>query len=56
MVLVGHSTAGLILIADVDAFTPNNLTQVISLTSSHSPFFSQPEKLADALIASLQNG
>jgi pimeloyl-ACP methyl ester carboxylesterase len=44
------------MIADADAFTPNNLTQVISLTSSHSPFFSQPEKLADALIASLQNG
>jgi pimeloyl-ACP methyl ester carboxylesterase len=44
------------MIADADAFTPNNLTQVISLTSSHSPFFSQPEKLADALIGSLQNG
>jgi hypothetical protein len=44
------------MITDVDVFTPNNLTQVISLTSSHSPFFSQPEKLADALIASLQNG
>jgi pimeloyl-ACP methyl ester carboxylesterase len=38
------------MIADADAFTPDNPTQVISLTSSHSPFFSQPEKLANALI------
>ena len=38
------------MIADADAFTPHNLTQVFSLTSSHSPFFSQPEKLANILI------
>jgi pimeloyl-ACP methyl ester carboxylesterase len=40
------------MIADIDALTPDNPTQVISLISSHTPFFSQPEKLANALIAS----
>jgi pimeloyl-ACP methyl ester carboxylesterase len=42
------------MIADADAFTPDNPTQIISLTSSHSPFFSQPIKLADALIGSIE--
>ena len=38
------------MIADIDAFTPGNPTQVLSLNSSHSPFFSQPETLVNALI------
>jgi pimeloyl-ACP methyl ester carboxylesterase len=42
-----------LMIADADAFTPENLTQVVSLTSSHSPFFSQPENLVNALISSI---
>ncbi len=42
------------MIADADMFTPDNLTQVISLTSSHSPFFSQPEKLAEVLVGSIK--
>ncbi|MBA3923889.1 MAG: peptidase M13, partial [Nostocaceae cyanobacterium] len=41
------------MVADADAFTPDNLTQVISLTSNHSPFFSQPKNLANVLIASV---
>jgi pimeloyl-ACP methyl ester carboxylesterase len=38
------------MIADIDAFTPGNPTQVLSLNSSHSPFSSQPEALVNALI------
>jgi len=46
-------TAQAEMIANADAFTPENPTQVISLTSSHSPFFSQPENLVNALISSI---
>ncbi|MBV8887299.1 MAG: alpha/beta fold hydrolase [Chroococcidiopsidaceae cyanobacterium CP_BM_RX_35] len=38
------------MIADIDAFTPGNPTQLLSLNSSHSPFFSQPKTLVNALI------
>lgn len=33
-----------------DEFTPQNKTEVYELDSSHSPFFSQPEKLAAILL------
>ncbi|MDF5721270.1 MAG: alpha/beta fold hydrolase [Rhizonema sp. PD37] len=38
------------MIADIDAFTPDNPTQVFSMNSSHSPFLSQPEALVNILI------
>ena len=37
------------LIQAADAFTPGNPTQVVSLQSSHSPFFSMPAQLAAVL-------
>jgi pimeloyl-ACP methyl ester carboxylesterase len=36
-------------IAEADAFTPANRTVVHTLDSSHSPFFSQPDALAELL-------
>ncbi|MBR1301081.1 alpha/beta fold hydrolase [Bradyrhizobium sp. AUGA SZCCT0042] len=33
-----------------DQFTPDNKTEVYELDSSHSPFLSQPEKLANVLV------
>jgi pimeloyl-ACP methyl ester carboxylesterase len=36
-------------IAEADAFTPGNRTVVHTLDSSHSPFFSQPDALAELL-------
>lgn len=39
------------MVAEADAFTPNNKTQVLSLNTSHSPFLSQPKSLADLLLA-----
>ena len=39
------------MVADADAFTPNNRTQVLALNTSHSPFLSQPKALADLLLA-----
>lgn len=36
-------------IAEADAFTPGNRTQVYELNTSHSPFISQPVALADLL-------
>ena len=37
-------------IALADAFTPGNLTEVKTMDSSHSPFFSDPQRLARILI------
>ena len=39
-----------LMISQADAFTPGNLTRVIRVDSSHSPFFSQPRAIAEALI------
>ena len=39
------------MIAEADAFAPGNPTHVIPLASGHSPFFSQPDALADHLAA-----
>lgn len=39
------------MVADADAFMPNNKTQVLTLNTSHSPFLSQPQALADLLLA-----
>jgi hypothetical protein len=36
-------------ISEVNVEFPGNRTQVLALTSSHSPFFSQPEQLAQIL-------
>jgi pimeloyl-ACP methyl ester carboxylesterase len=38
------------MIADADAFTPNNKFQQVTLAASHSPFLSMPKALVDALI------
>jgi len=38
------------MVAEADAFTPGNRTDVISLDTSHSPFFSQPQALATVLL------
>jgi len=37
-------------IGDADAFTPGNPTDVRELATSHSPFLSEPERLADILL------
>lgn len=37
-------------IAEADAFTPLNLTNVYRIDSSHSPFISQPDNLTDILL------
>ncbi len=42
------------MIADADAFAPGNPTHVISLASGHSPFFSEPEALAEHLAAAAE--
>jgi pimeloyl-ACP methyl ester carboxylesterase len=38
------------MIADADAFTPNNKFQQVTLAASHSPFLSMPKTLVDALV------
>lgn len=38
-------------VTEADAFTPGNPTRVRTLDTSHSPFLSQPQQLADALLA-----
>jgi hypothetical protein len=38
------------LIEAADAFTPDNPTQVVTLQSSHSSFFSMPAQLAAVLM------
>lgn len=38
------------MIADADALTPTNKSQVLSLNTSHSPFLLQPQALADMLL------
>ena len=38
-------------IREADLLTPDNQTRVVRIDSSHSPFASQPEKLAKALLA-----
>ena len=38
------------MVADADAFTPSNKTQVLAMDTSHSPFLSQPKALADMLL------
>jgi pimeloyl-ACP methyl ester carboxylesterase len=40
-----------LFIDKADAFVPQNKTEVISIKSSHSPFLSKPEELADILSA-----
>jgi hypothetical protein len=37
------------MIAEADALTPENKFRVIDLQSSHSPFLSQPQRLAREL-------
>ena len=37
------------MIREADAMTPENRFDVHTLTSSHSPFASMPDKLADLL-------
>jgi hypothetical protein len=37
------------MIADADALTPGNWFEVRTLPSSHSPFASMPDKLAEVL-------
>lgn len=39
------------MIAEADAFTPGNRFEVHSLPSSHSPFASMPDRLAEVLAA-----
>jgi pimeloyl-ACP methyl ester carboxylesterase len=38
------------MVAEADALTPSNPTQVVTLATSHSPFLSQPQALADILL------
>lgn len=40
-----------LMISQADDFTPENRTRVVRLDASHSPFLSQPEKVAEALLA-----
>ena len=39
------------MIAEADAYTPHNRFEVHSLSSSHSPFASMPDRLAEVLAA-----
>ena len=39
------------MIAEADAYTPGNRFEVRSLPSSHSPFASMPDRLAEVLAA-----
>jgi pimeloyl-ACP methyl ester carboxylesterase len=40
-----------LMIAEADAATPGNAFDVVTLESGHSPFLSQPDRLAEVLIA-----
>ena len=40
-----------LMIAQADAFSPANKTNVVSINSSHSPFFSQPQAVVNALLS-----
>ena len=37
-------------IAEADAAFPGNPTRVVDLDTSHSPFLSQPDRVADAIL------
>ncbi|HSV52919.1 MAG TPA: alpha/beta fold hydrolase [Burkholderiaceae bacterium] len=41
------------MIAQADAMTPSNRTQVVQLDSDHSPFFSMPDPLARVLLSAV---
>lgn len=40
-----------LMIAQADAFSPSNKTNVVPINSSHSPFFSQPQAVVNALLS-----